>query len=223
MTRKGSENGVSFGLDIPVGAKLALDISGVDVKLASALVGYSKGKYVVTQLPSLVESSKDMLFQYLYSGNTVIVRYLHSGAVFGFRCVIIKYLFSPFPLFFLTFPEKVESYNLRRHKRIPCLLPVSAHIDATSISGLMTDLSLSGCGVTLTLMRKYQPAVAIDDEVQVACSLFGEDGQDSLNCQIKRVASDSGRIELGLKFTALPETTRKEIISYLQSASAILE
>ncbi len=222
MTKKDSANG-ALSLEIPVGAKLALDINGIDVKLTSSLIGYCKAKYVVIQLPSLVESNKDLLFQYLYSGNDVTVRYLHSGAIFGFRCTIIKHLFSPFPLFFLTFPEKVESYNLRRHKRIPCLLPVTTRIGETSINGLMTDLSLSGCGVTLTLMRKYQPVVAVDDEVQVVCSLFGEDGRDCLRCQIKRSAADSGKIELGLKFVDLPETTRKAILSYIQSAAAILE
>lgn len=209
--------------DVAVGVKLSLDVLGVDEKLSSALVGYVRGKYVVTQLPSLVESNKELLFQYLYAGNPVTVRYLDAGSVFGFRSEIIKYLFSPFPLLFLSFPLRVESFNLRRHKRIPCLLPVSARIGEATYSGLMTDVSLSGCGVGLTIMRKYQPTIGVDDEVLLTCPLFGDNGDASLRCQIKRAASDVGKLELGLKFTELPDVSRQGILSYLQSAAVILE
>jgi c-di-GMP-binding flagellar brake protein YcgR len=223
MTKSEKTNGQSSGLDIPVGAKLSLEVLGIDEKLSSALVGYTKGKYLVVQLPSLTEGSRDMLFQYLYSGNPVTVRYLKSGAVFGFRCEIIKYLCSPFSLLFMTYPLRVESFNLRRHKRIPCLLPVSAMIKEATYSGLMTDLSLSGCGVGLTIMRKYQPAIGVDDRVLLRCSVFGDKEQNNLHCLIKRAASDVGKLELGLKFTELPEASRQGIVSYIQSAAAILE
>ncbi|MEF3697635.1 flagellar brake protein [Desulfolutivibrio sp.] len=223
MTKSQKTNGQPQGLDIPVGAKLSLEVLGIDEKLSSALVGYAKGKYLVVQLPSLTEGGRDMLFQYLYSGNPVTVRYLKSGAVFGFRCEIIKYLFSPFPLLFLTFPLRVESFNLRRHRRIPCLLPVSAMIKEATYTGLMTDLSLSGCGVGLTIMRKYQPTIGVDDRVLLSCLVFGDHGQNNLHCLIKRAASDVGKLELGLKFTELPEASRQGILSYIQSAAAILE
>ncbi|KUG29429.1 hypothetical protein ASZ90_000676 [hydrocarbon metagenome] len=223
MTKSEKTNAQSQELDIPVGAKLSLEILGIDEKLSSALIGYVRGKYLVVQLPTLVESGRDLLFQYLYSGNPVTVRYLKSGAVFGFRCEIVKYLFSPFPLLFLTFPLRVESYNLRRHKRIPCLLPVSAMIKEATYSGLMTDLSLSGCGVGLTIMRKYQPSIGVDDTVLLTCPVFGDQGQDNLRCLIRRAASDVGKLELGLKFAELPEASRQGILSYIQSASAILE
>lgn len=223
MTKSEKQNGQSQELDIPVGAKLSLEILGIDEKLSSALIGFVRGKYLVVQLPSLVESGRDLLFQYLYSGNPVTVRYLKSGAVFGFRCEIVKYLFSPFPLLFLTFPLRVESYNLRRHKRIPCLLPVSAMIKEATYSGLMTDLSLSGCGVGLTIMRKYQPSIGVEDTVLLTCPVFGDPGQNNLRCQIRRAASDVGKLELGLKFAELPETSRQGILSYIQSASALLE
>jgi len=209
--------------EVAVGVKMSLDIRGIDEKLTSVLVGYCRGKYVVSQLPSLAESNKEVLFQHLYAGNPITVRYLDAGAVFGFRCEIIKYLFSPFPLLFLTFPLRVESFNLRRHKRISCLLPVSVCVGETSYSGLMTDLSLSGCGVGLSIMRKYQPAIGVDDEVRLSCPLFGENGDSTLNCQIKRAAADAGKLELGLKFTVLPENSRQSILSYIQSAAVILD
>ncbi len=221
MTRRPLANGDPLALDITVGAKLALDINGLDAKLTSALVGYSKAKYVVTHVPSLMEGNKDLLFQHLYSGNDVTVRYLHSGVIFGFRCAVIKYLFSPFPLLFLTFPEKVESYNLRRHKRIPCLLPAVVRVGETSVKGLVTDLSLSGCEVVLSLARECHPCFAIDDEVHVACPLFGDDAQDSLTCRIKRAASDTGKIEFGLKFSFLSDAARQTILGYIQSAAIL--
>ncbi len=216
-------NGRTQGIDIPVGARLSLEVLGIEEKLVSALIGYAKGKYVVAQLPSLAESNKELLFQYLYAGNAVTVRYLKSGSVFGFRCEVVKYLFSPFPLLFLTFPKLVESFNLRRHKRISCLLPICASIHGATYNGLMTDLSLSGCGLGLTIMRKYQPTVGVDDEVLLSCPLFGGQDADPLPCRIKRAAATVGKIELGLKFTELPESARQGIVSYIQSAAAILD
>lgn len=226
MTRRDKEQTdkpATADFDMSVGIKLSMEVRGIDEKLVSPLVGFSRGKYVVTQLPSLAESNKEVLFQHLYAGNPVTVRYLEAGAVFGFRSEIIKYLFSPFPLLFLTFPVRVESFNLRRHKRISCLLPVSARIGEADYSGLMTDLSLSGCRVGLTIMRKYQPTIGVDDEVLLTCPLFGQNGDSTLRCQIKRAASDVGKLDLGLKFTDVPDTSRQGILSYIQSAAVILE
>jgi len=209
----------SSTLDIAAGLKLAMQIPGIDVKLTSSLIGFLKNRYVIIQIPAAPEVSREIVYQNLYQDNAATVRYLHLGKVMGFSSKIIKYQTSPFPLLFLTYPDRVETYNLRKHERISCLFPVEAVLKGARYPGMITDLSAEGCGALLQMQRKDSP-FKIDDLIELDCAMFATGEQATLPSVVKRLSTSDGRVELGLKFRDLPAASRLKIISYVNSAIA---
>jgi len=205
----------------PPGTKMILELTGLEEKLATACVGHVRGRFVVVQMPGLAETGRDALYQTLYPDNEVIVRYLHEGTVVGFSARVIKWIQVPFPLVFLTYPTRLESHDLRKHRRVTCCLPGLARIGEASLPGMILDLSLSGC--QLSVMRDAKaPGLDIDDVVTLSCGLFSHEAKDHLACSVKRVALSGNRLEIGLKFREVPPPIRDALDLYLQTALSVL-
>ena len=116
--------GVVFNLE--PGSRIQMEVKGLDLKLHSFYVGMVKGRYLMVQLPVVADKNKEGLFPHLYQDNLVAIRYLQRGEVRGFQSKVIRYVLSPFPLLFLSYPAKIVTYALRKHKRVPCLVQASA-------------------------------------------------------------------------------------------------
>lgn len=215
-------------LDVPIieaaiGARLSVDVAGLDERLTTALVGFVRSRYVAAQMPMVLETARENVYQHLYTGNALTVRYLHQGTVYGFSSEIIKYILSPFPLLFLTYPGRVETHELRKHRRLACLIPATLHLAKVELSTIITDLSLSGCGARLSVMPKYRPAVDIDDELVLDCPIFGQGGLSRLSCTVKRIMNTDRIMELGLKFQGIPPETKKSLMTYISNAASLIQ
>jgi hypothetical protein len=205
----------------PPGTRMLLEVTGLPEKLTTSCVGHVRGRFVVAQMPLVPESGRDALYQMLYPDNGVISRFLHEGTVVGFSARLIKTIQIPFPLIFLTYPKRVESHDLRKHRRVICCLPGHTTIGETLFSGMITDLSLSGCQFSVAF-DEMPPGVAIDDIVELRCELFGQNGQGRLACSVKRVALSGKRLEVGLKFRKMPPEMLQRLNDYLQDALSLL-
>lgn len=96
---------------------LRIQIIGSKAQLASELIGIEDGRYLMIKMPpiySMVDASG-----LLYKGNTIFVRYLHNDTVFGFQSQISNFIIKA-ELIFIYYPNKIENYDLRGHKRIDC-------------------------------------------------------------------------------------------------------
>lgn len=211
-------------LHCPPGTKMLLEVAGFEEKLHTHCVGHVRGRFVIAQMPLLAEAGRDALYQLLYPDAAVIARYLHEGTVVGFSAQVIKWIQVPFPLLFLSYPARLESYDLRRHKRIACCIPGRARLGAAETPGMLLDLSLSGCQFSAALaLATPPPAVQVDDMVALQSSLFGASAASGIPCQVMRVATTGHRLEIGLKFHDLPLEAKDAVNGYLQAALSVLD
>jgi len=205
----------------PPGTRVVLQVTGMPDKLPTICVGQSQGRFVIVQLPTASETGREIFYQMLYPENEVIGRFLYEGTVVGFSARCIKSIQIPFPLLFLTFPDRLETLTLRKHRRIACCLPGQAAFAGESFEGMILDLSLSGCQFSASFGEKT-PAVAIDDPAELQCGLFGPENWGRLPCSVMRVAVAGRRVEIGLKFRDIPRETRDALFAYLEGALSIL-
>lgn len=213
---------LAAGFHCPPGTKMLLEVPGYEDKLATACVGHVRGRFVAVQMPGHADSGRDALYQMLAPDNDAIVRYLHEGTVTGFSARVIKWIQVPFPLVFLTYPARLESHDLRRHPRVSCCLPGAAGIGGVAVSGMILDLSLSGCQFSVLRGEDENVrAVDIDDRLGLSCALFGTTSPE-LACSVKRVALSGRRLEIGLKFLDMPAPIRDALALYLQTALSVL-
>ncbi len=101
-----------------IGTTLKIQIEGAQSRLTSELMGVEEGKHLFIKMPPL-QSMGDVT-RVLYNGKTVIIRYLHKGAVCSFKSRISHFITAPGKLIFMDYPKKIENQNLRAHKRIDC-------------------------------------------------------------------------------------------------------
>jgi hypothetical protein len=200
---------------------MVLDVTGLAEKLTTACVGHVRGRFVIVQMPALPEVGRESLYQSLYPDNGVIARFMHDGTVVGFSGRLIKHIQIPFPLLFITYPKKLESHDLRKHRRVACCIPGQTIINDAPLLGMIVDLSLSGCQFSTTFTEKA-PEVGIDDMVALHCELFGPKEQGMLPCAVKRVSLSGKRLEIGLKFRPMPPQIQNALDEYLQDALSVL-
>jgi c-di-GMP-binding flagellar brake protein YcgR len=81
------------------------------------------------------------------------INFINNGQIFNFLSEVIGTCSRPVPLVFLSYPENVETANLRHNKRYPVRIPITVEEipetkDAPAIpatKGLILDISLGGC------------------------------------------------------------------------------
>lgn len=93
-------------------------------------------------------------------GASLTLRLEHEGELFGFSCDVITAVFKPNPLAILAYPASTERLQLRRHKRLKCLIPAVAGNGCFSSSGFIVDMSLGGCKLILD-ERQIQQAMPL--------------------------------------------------------------
>ena len=221
-------HGEDFQLEAPlskidVGTRVMMELAGMKDKLQSFFVGYIKNRCVITIVPQVPEVNRPTLLENLYRGNTITLRYIHSGMVLGFTTEIMHVSFTPLPLLFVKYPEQIESYNLRKDERVGCLFPASVVHEETEFSGALSDISLSGCGIVLPVNGNQGITVEIDDTLALYCPLlFGSD-QAEVPSVVKRIIKSGAKIELGLKFATIPEELRSRINEYIEQTVIFMD
>ena len=108
--------------------QLQLRFSGFAESYKTTLVGMERGRYLICSAPVLPG-----LWAVLNAPDQTTVRYLCEGVVYGFKCTLLTVLAKPFQLLVLSYPEKIETVNLRQHQRVPCLIPAKAKMGQTRV------------------------------------------------------------------------------------------
>lgn len=206
-----------------IGGKLIMEIGSLNTKLSSIFVGYVRNRYLAVQIPYVPDANKDFIFQYMQTKNKVTVRYMHLGSVMGFSSYIIKYILTPFPLLFMTFPAQVEIFNLRKQKRISCLFPITVGLRDAELPGMITDLTTDGCGAFVNVDGFDELTLNVNDQLLLKCPAFGAGEADAIRCDVRRAVMSGDKLELGLRFSETPPAVFDSIENYLREASMYVE
>ncbi len=211
------KNGAHLG--IKQGSMLQVQVKGGKGNALSSLIGKERGQYLIIHTPSLPG-----FMTKLNKENQVIVRYVHDGIVFGFQCTLIHFMDKPFRISFLTYPEHIETMNLRSHKRITCFLPASAKIRDSVYEGVVLDLSVSGCGFHYLLNETDAiREVGKEEAITFSMQLTGGGKELTVEAIVRSVRLDSRKIVLGAQFNNLSSEISTEIENYIQKIAALRE
>lgn len=181
------------------GLKVSLELAGLEDKAPTVIIGGLPGKYIMLRHPVVLPNDKSLWNEYLYSGNSATVRYIFDGAASGFKTEIVKQINSPDKIIFLKYPKRIETYNLRRHKRVSCYLDATVNYNSFDIHAMIEDLSTSGCALSY-LIKNDTPVPDIGDKINLSCPYFTEEFKTFLKCKVQRTTKDTHKINLGLTF-----------------------
>lgn len=129
------------------GMLVKIQIEGDKARLESELIGTESDKLLIIRIPSVYNVTDTS--KLIYKGNTIYVRYQRWGSLLGFQSQIIDFDFDNEKSITINYPKKIESYELRRNKRIDCYLPVNVNIGSNMINGNIINISKGGCLITI--------------------------------------------------------------------------
>jgi c-di-GMP-binding flagellar brake protein YcgR len=113
-------------------------------KWTTVIVGSRKGRYLVLEVPRV--NGLPVLFE---DNSPWSVNFIRQGRIYNFDSRVTATIARPFPLVFLTWPDIVETANLRTEKRYPVNIPFIVEGTRDSdppfqAKGLLLDLSWGG-------------------------------------------------------------------------------
>jgi c-di-GMP-binding flagellar brake protein YcgR len=181
------------------GTVLMIKITGVPEQLKCSLVGVEENSSLVVRLPLTVSETWKLSDQ-----TGCVVRFLSQGTVYGFKSHILgKYVKDPLRFLFLAFPDDLEVHNLRNSQRITCHLPGSLKVGQKSLDGLIQDMGTGGISFVHKLASPEAdvPSMHLEQKVILVCSLWGMQGEQQINCQVRNFNLDNDSLTVGMSFT----------------------
>jgi hypothetical protein len=193
-------------LPIGLGTSLQVDIESTEIRFKSTLAGVDPGQFLLIKLPisdDVMESLPE---------NSVIVRYLFRGSIFGFRTPVIKVIQDPIRAAFIRYPPEFENYELRSRERYECFLPARIKIKDSEKNGALLDISEEGLRFSIR-DRGYTPTfLKQEDEVSVIIHFPETSGEEEFPTVVRRISDEGGRVALGLVFSDL-DNEKKGLVS----------
>ena len=184
-------------LHIGLGTRLQVlfGMIGEELKTKATLVGLVPETYLIISVPAIAG-----ILPRLKEGNTVTVKYIYGGNVFGLTSSILHYSLVFGIILFISYPMSVETINLRKVKRVECLLPVSATIVDMEFTGVILDISTEGCRFHCEYGSHDTPSIDIGHIITLSLQLPGITDALALNSIIRNFKKDRGFVEIGVGF-----------------------
>ncbi|MBF0549814.1 MAG: flagellar brake protein [Deltaproteobacteria bacterium] len=195
-----------------VGTQISIQKSMAPEKHLANLVGWIPGNSV---LVSLVEGI--FVFAGFFKDNSVVVRYINRGTVYGFSAIVQDVMRS-LGLIALSWPAPLESLALTSETRIrvhyPVKLSLTTSKGAVQLEATLTDLSHKGCQVWIDSkqIKKAQPKEALFVGQSAHISLSGTNQLiiDPFKAEVRNINPAGNYIMVGMALqAAAPDQAKK--------------
>ena len=186
-------------LAIEYGARLRLEIAGVEVPLESRMVGM-EGEYLIITAPP---NPQGALEHKIFEGNEMVVRYLSNGTVYSFQSKLRTSTSKPLQLLFLEYPKVVQKDELRSRRRANCMIPATFAYRGEKRDGMIIDISTTGCRGTLHGLNRKQQLFHLDTgkNLQISCKFPGVKVPAVMHGEVRSVKKNQQKLTLGIQFT----------------------
>ena len=206
------------GIAVEMEGFLQLQIMGSEQRWNGKLVGMETDSCLIVRLPKHPGGAEKLV-----AGSRVIVRHMCSGTVFGFQSTVLNHTEPPVPLLVLSYPEKVEQHDLRRHKRVGCLLPAETTISFMEYPGVIVDISAGGCRfVSNVLDDDAFLEGTLDTVIHLSFELPGTSGSQDTKGRIKHVQRDGAKLELGIQFFSMPRAVHERLKNFIHNSLLLM-
>lgn len=194
-----ANNKTEQNLTLPLGTRLHFKIDEVADRFTGVLVGMVPKEYLIIQ--GQFSDIEDKLGK----DNKTTVRYVHEKIAYTFSCQLLGVIATPVELGFLTYPEKIETIELRFNRRRECFLPAELVIRGEKYQVVICDISEGGCRLKAKLPKgKALPAITSNEHLTLVARLAGKEHPQLILGEVRHIQYnadfDSEEMEIGVKF-----------------------
>jgi hypothetical protein len=132
------------------GQRISVETPRHDGKLWTHMIGFKPGRYLVLEKPPGADAVDGP--SALRDGDSLVIRFLKDGSIFGFRAPVLGSLSMPYKLLFVACPVDVVRHSLRSSPRLQCYLPCDGRVGGRLFSrAFIRDFSATGCQLRIPL------------------------------------------------------------------------
>jgi len=209
-------------LEIEIGTAMQIEFEAVKNRLISEFVGMVEGAFLIVKAPTIKSTANaSKLFT---QGTLAIVRFVHKGVAYGFSTKIVHAIQKPTKLLFIKYPKNIESYRLRNHERVLCLLPANLQFPTKNIiDGHVVDISKTGCQYSAETKAFYnkQELPAKDDTLMLSLQLPGFQNTISIESKVKNIIPTNEQVKIGLKFISMSDDAHERLFDFLEGVGVV--
>lgn len=211
-------------LPVTIGTELLIEIVDLKARMKSELVGMDDGNYILIKLPIKDIAGGIKISKVI--GSTIIIRYLFKGSVYGIKTKVLNIISDPADLVFVSFPQKIEEFNVRHNPRYECILPAVAQVCGEDIEMVIVDISNDGFRAVIKTSGvkdrdKVAEALDIDKTLQVMIQLPGIENKLGLTGKVRNINRDSDRMIFGAIFESIGENVKERLMQFISLISEI--
>lgn len=174
-------------------------------------LGISHYDFLIIRLPSTPGVRNQLLPR-----TVVEIRYLLKGAVNTFHTEIITHTVKPALLVFTTYPDRLSILEMRNHRRVSCGLNVLVNTSHGDASGIIADLSMGGCRISLDLTGQSNlRSLAVGDTIVLQVVLSSDGVLVSGTGVVKSVELSGGKLNAGISFVHSIKEFTEALARYL--------
>ena len=203
---KKNQHPIDFSQRLFIELGTALLIETGEKALPGKLIGMKVGAYLIVDVSGAQSDTKALSME-----EKVQVRYVNQDDIFHFSSYILVTLNQPDKLIFLHYPEKVESCNIRSHKRVDCFMQIHVKSDGRRDPAVITNISAKGC---LCSMDGFPSWENINRQRIELFFPYGDSEFLTIPGEVKSTQIQGTQIKLGIRFN--------EVDNYSQSVLATL-
>jgi c-di-GMP-binding flagellar brake protein YcgR len=202
---------------LPAGTPMFLELNGVTGRAQSILIGLCPKRFVLVTAPKPPDGQAQQIYPILYAGNGVTCYTMLPGTAAAFKSHIIRFVVTPFPMLFLSYPANVQLANIRQHARVRCLFEAVLKAGQFDVKGMITDLSFGGCGFVFAA-DGASPYIDVDMDVDIANLQLASSNDQSVKARVRSSQKRANLERLGLQFDTVPDGMLDELHRFITEA-----
>ena len=193
--------GLRLGLNVQVSS-----LEDKNIKYMTKFVGTDCDAIFITVAPNRrqLNHEKPVYDDIFYNGHPLVMRLIIAGAVYAFETSVVSVYFKKGRLLMCTFPEKLQTRQLRKENRYSCTLLCTLEGIDIPWSGIIDNISVSGCQLRVTDKRSLQSLEKLKRENgNLAMNILFpfDEGRHIIQGKIKSLAlGEKNSIAAGISF-----------------------
>lgn len=211
-------------LPITLGTELLVEIADLKLRTKGVLTGMENSGYLMMKLSS--QDFETALADENIRAGELVVRYLFRGSVYGFKTRLLNILTEPAHLAFVSYPSKIEEFNVRNTPRYECILPAETILGGDEVELVIVDISLKGCRCVVKASAvadrtKLYSSIDIDRVIPLRINLPGREDKVGITGKIRNINKDNDRVVFGVHFDESEEKAEEMLKDFVSLISDI--
>ena len=204
--------GKSLNIGLGNSLQIQMDGKGQVLKITGTLVGMIPDEFLIIRIPYYPG-----ILSRLEAANSLVVRYVYAGNVYGFSSSTLSFINKPALMVFLSYPIMVEKINLRKTQRIECRFLATMETDSITHKATVVDISHGGCRLYLDNEVTEFTSFNVDQTISLFFYLPGIPEEQVIKGIVRNLKKDGKLCEMGIRFDTGPEVVLKNIKRFVDS------